>query len=644
MTLLKLCWITLCTLLLTQAPGLAAAPADDAFLAIRDAAKRDDLKRIEQLLPQIQGYVLEPYAQYWRMRARLEMRPPEEIRAWLQAQANTPLADQLRRDWLRVLARTAQWGVFAAEWPALQTEDIELSCYALQVRQRTESAAALEARPLWFVGRDQPASCEAIFQSLIDKGQITPEDVWTRVRLALDAGQVNVAQRVAQFLPKDSGLELRTLAHIYANPTPFLQDPRVDLKTRGGRESLIFAVSRLARTAPAQAAAFWEKWAPSCSVEERQYAWGMIAFYGARRHDALALEWFSRAGVLTDAQLAWRVRAALRQQRWPEVLAAVDAMSVKYATDMTWRYWRARALKALDRGAEAQAIFKALATDYTFYGQLALEEVGGTVQIPPVTFKPSEQDLRNMGARPAIQRALALNRLEMRAEALREWILAMRQAGDRDLLTAAELAWQAGMYDRAINTADRTGLEHDFGLRYMSPFRDQLRAAVRRHDLDEAWVSSLIRQESRFIAQAQSRVGASGLMQLMPTTARWVAQKLGLKGWQWSQITDIETNLNFGSFYLRHVYNGLDSSPVLATAAYNAGPGRAQVWRGEQRMEAAIYAESIPFEETRDYVKKVMGNATYYAHLQGVTQTLRARIGYIQPRSAERDKALADTP
>jgi soluble lytic murein transglycosylase len=348
--------------------------------------------------------------------------------------------------------------------------------------------------------------------------------------------------------------------------------------------------------------------------------------------------------VLTDAQLAWRVRAALRQQRWPEVLAAVDAMSVKYATDMTWRYWRARALKALDRGAEAQAIFKALATDYTFYGQLALEEVGGTVQIPPVTFKPSEQDLRNMGARPAIQRALALNRLEMRAEALREWILAMRQAGDRDLLTAAELAWQAGMYDRAINTADRTGLEHDFGLRYMSPFRDQLRAAVRRHDLDEAWVSSLIRQESRFIAQAQSRVGASGLMQLMPTTARWVAQKLGLKGWQWSQITDIETNLNFGSFYLRHVYNGLDSSPVLATAAYNAGPGRAQVWRGEQRMEAAIYAESIPFEETRDYVKKVMGNATYYAHLQGVTQTLRARIGYIQPRSAERDKALADTP
>ncbi|MGA0025190.1 MAG: lytic transglycosylase domain-containing protein, partial [Burkholderiales bacterium] len=164
-------------------------------------------------------------------------------------------------------------------------------------------------------------------------------------------------------------------------------------------------------------------------------------------------------------------------------------------------------------------------------------------------------------------------------------------------------------------------------------------------DLDEAWVNGLIRQESRFIVRARSSAGASGLMQLMPATARWVAGKIGLRNWHWSKVTEVDTNISLGTYYLRHVLDTLDGSPVLASAAYNAGPGRARGWRADDGMEAAIYAESIPFSETRNYVKQVMANSSYYAHnFSRQLQSLKARIGVIEPRLRDREKSLGDTP
>lgn len=408
---------------------------------------------------------------------------------------------------------------------------------------------------------------------------------------------------------------------------------------------MMFAAYRLARSSPQQAAAHWTRLAPRFSEEERAYVWGMLGYFGAMRHDPAALDWFAQAEGMSDQQLAWQVRAALRARRWNEVLAAIDAMTPKEANDPAWRYWKSRALKAAGRDADAVALLKPLAADFSFYGQLALEDLGGTVQSPTTAYKPTEEDLRKITARAGIQRALALFRLDARLEGVREWLWAIRGFDDRQLLAAAEVARRNAIYDRAINTADRTVFEHDFGLRYLAPYRDQLRAAARQLDLDEAWVNGLIRQESRFIARIKSHAGASGLMQLMPATARWVAGKIGLKDWHWSQVNEVETNISLGTYYLRHVLDTLDGSPVLASAAYNAGPGRARGWRDDRGMEAAIYAESIPFNETRDYVKKVMANASYYAHnFSQQTQSLKARIGVIEPRARDREKALGDTP
>ena len=627
-------------------PAAAQANAlDDAFLAARDAARTGDSKRLDQLAPRFQGHVLEPYLQYWRLRIRFEARDPEEIRRYIAMNRDTHLSNAVRRDWLRVLAKNGQWDAFNAELPALTGDDVEMTCFALQSRVRTDNQALREARPLWFVARDLPESCNPLFDALLEKQLLSEQDVWTRVRLALEAGQVGLASRVAGWLPKGQAPDARALTAISGNPAAHLNEPRADLKSRASRETTMFAVYRLARTSPQQAAAHWTKLAPRFSDEESAYVWGMIGYFGAMRHDAAALDWYSRASGMSDLQLAWKARAALRARRWPEVLAAIDAMTPKEAEDPAWRYWKARAFKVTGRDAEAVALLKPLSADFSFYGQLATEDLGSSVQSPPQAYKPTEQEIAAIAERPGIQRALALFRLDIRLEAVREWLWAIRGMTDRQLLAAAEVARRNTVYDRAINTADRTVFEHDFGLRYLAPYRDQLKAAARQVDLDEAWVNGLIRQESRFIAQARSRVGAGGLMQLMPATAKWVAGRIGLKDWHWSQVNDVDTNLSLGTYYLRHVLDTLDGSPVLASAAYNAGPGRARAWRADQSMDAAIYAESIPFNETRDYVKKVMANSSYYAHnFSQQVQSLKARIGVIEPRSRDREKPLGDTP
>jgi soluble lytic murein transglycosylase len=264
------------------------------------------------------------------------------------------------------------------------------------------------------------------------------------------------------------------------------------------------------------------------------------------------------------------------------------------------------------------------------------------IEPTPASFHPNAVELGAMRDLPAIQRSLALYNLDWRTEAVREWNWAMRGLSDEQLLAAAELARQAGWYDRAIYSAEHTRTQHDNSLRYLAPYRDITQAYARNLGLDEAWVYGLIRQESRFVTVAHSSVGAHGLMQLMPTTARWVARKLGV-GYNPSAVNEIGVNIQLGTFYLKQVLDSLGQQPVLATAAYNAGPGRARAWRGNRPLEGAIYAETAPFLETRDYIKKVMANSVYYAETFEHGETsLKKRLGTIPARGSS--EAPIDLP
>jgi soluble lytic murein transglycosylase len=313
-------------------------------------------------------------------------------------------------------------------------------------------------------------------------------------------------------------------------------------------------------------------------------------------------------------------------------------MSPRQQREGAWRYWKARAWKVLGRDADAETLFTALSREYNFYGQLAAEELGSAPAAGMLTasYQPSSNEIDTMMAQPAIQRSLALYQMGLRTEAAKEWSWAMRKLDDKQLLVASEIARRNEMYDRSIHAADRTMQLHDFTLRYPAPFRDTLQGNIRDNKLEEAWVYGLMRQESRFVTEAKSNVGAAGLMQIMPATARWVAKRLGMRDYRKALISQLETNLKLGTYYMKNVLSTLDNSPVLASAAYNAGPARARQWRAEKALEGAVYVESIPFDETRDYVKKVLSNTVYYAKLfDQSTLSLKQRLGTIEGKGKD---------
>jgi len=292
----------------------------------------------------------------------------------------------------------------------------------------------------------------------------------------------------------------------------------------------------------------------------------------------------------------------------------------------------------MGRTVDAEALFVALSVEYNYYGQLAAEELGAApgAGMISASYQPGAAEVEAIQALPAIQRTLLLYRMGLRVEAAKEWAWATRKFSDRQLLVAAEVAQRNEMYDRSISAADRTVQLHDFNLRYPAPYRDVMQENLHKHGLEEAWVYGLMRQESRFATKARSEVGAAGVMQIMPATARWVAQRMGMKGYRKGLIHQLDVNIKLGTYYMKTVYRQFGDNPVLASAAYNAGPTRARQWCGARPLEGAIYVETIPFDETRDYVRKVMSNTVYYSKLFGQpTQSLKQRLGIIEARDVK---------
>ena len=629
--------------LMIVCPGFAMGAAtradrmDEAVLLARDAFRTGNSLALARALPLVRGHLLEPYVEYWQLRTRLEDRGADEVRDFLARRDGSYIAERLRADWLRVLGKKGDWETFRAERPKLVNEEPDIACYGLQERYRSGDASALiELKPFWQAPKDLPEGCTALAEEQLRSGAYGIAQIWDRFRVLADAGQTAVARRLLAALPVREQPGAALFDRIVAAPAKFLLQLQDPASTRTAREMVIFAMMRLARSDPQAAAARWDdSLRRSFTPDEQGYVWGQIALWGARRHMPDAIAWFARTGSapLTDEQLAWRARIALRNGAWPEVRAAIELMTPQFRLDPTWIYWRARALKEAGSVEAARLEFSRIATDFGFYGQLAADEQGVVFKLPAQAPAPTTEELGQALASQGIQRAMALFRLDMRTEAVREWNWSLRGLNDRQLIAAAEIARRNELWDRAINTADRTVAQHDFGLRYIAPYQEALTGQAKARNLEESWVLGLVRQESRFISNAKSAAGAAGLMQLMPATARWVANKMGMKDFSWARVTSVDVNSALGSFYLKTVLDDLDGQPVLASAAYNAGPGRARRWQDVNPLEGAIYAESIPFDETRDYVKKVMTNALYYAAvLGGKPRSMRERMGVIGAR------------
>lgn len=621
------------------AAGSAASQAqtdDELFLDARDAYQRGDSDRLSRISTRLGGHPLYPYVIYWQLRSRLADVGRPAIDTFLNDQQDTLLAERLRADWLRLLGRNRDWTTFEQEYRGIGVPDTELTCYALQARLalQQDQTALKDGRQWWFQGNAQPDSCGPLFDAMLHQGLLDEDDVWARIRLALEAGNVSFVPQLVGYLPTGKRPDPRQFESAARNPQKILERKALSSKTRADREVIMFALGKLAKTLPAVAATQFEKLRPRFSAAEQRYVWGQLAVSAAMKHRPEALEWFARAGDgLTDRQLNWQARAALQAADWTTVSSAVLAMSPKERQLPAWRYWHARAQLETSQGAEAYAQLAALSFDHGFYGQLAMEELGTSVAAAPESYRPSEDEVKAMEQVPGLRRALAFYHLGLRYEGALEWRWTIRGLSDKELLAAAELAARNGWYERSIDTADRTKDLHNFSLRFPLPYRDVVMTNTRQLDLDEAWVYGLVRQESRFSAEARSSAGAMGLMQLMPSTAKQVARRMGLPGFDRQSVHAVDTNVSLGTYYLRQLLDGLNNHPVLAAAAYNAGSSRAREWRVNQPLEGAVYAEIIPFTETRDYVRKVMSNTMHYARVLGQPFIpLKQRLGQVDAK------------
>jgi soluble lytic murein transglycosylase len=614
----------------------AASPADGDFLAAREAFQKGQAARLDALAPGLRGHPLHAYVEYWQIRGRMAETPRADIEDYLERHAGQLPGNRLRADWLRRLAQDKDWNEFRRQFAHVVDPDVDLQCLDLQARQARREAVAKDALPLWMTARELPASCTPVFDALAASGELTENHVWTRLRLAFEAGNGTLSKGIARYLPPARRPDAAAIDAVTRNPQKYLDTRGPQAKSRAQREVVLFALGRTASATPSGAAEAWRRIQQRFPEDERGYGWVLIGTAAARKLQPEALGWFREAGEtpMHDVQLAWKARAALRAKDWKALLAACDAMGPGERDSAPWRYWRARALAAQGRQAEANALLVSLSTELGFHGQLAAEDLGPAVSAPTPDHVPREAEVEAVLQVPGIQRALAFYRLGLRYEGNLEWIWSIRGMGDPQLLAAAELARREGWYERAIATADRSKTLFNLELRYPAPYPELIRTAAREMDLDEAWVYGLIRQESRFVPTARSSAGASGLMQVMPATARWIAKQLGVKEWQPAVQDAPDANVSFGTFYLKQMLIRLDGSPVLASAGYNAGPRRAQEWRAATPLESAVFIDTIPFTETRDYVRKVMANATQYARLFGhPTTTLKARLGVVPPKA-----------
>jgi soluble lytic murein transglycosylase len=637
-------------------PAQAQNRGDEVLVEMQQAFRKKDANRLSALLPQARGHVLEPLAAYWDMRARLETASDADIQNFLNTYAGSYYEDRLRNDWLLQLGKRRDWATFTAEYPRYRMrDDREVRCYALATEAMNSKAdVADEALRLWYAQRDADDGCTYVVEHLHSGRQIQALDLWRKARIAMDANRPRAAQAAVDIEAPRLSLQV---ALIHADPAKYL-DKRILAITRSRKELAVLALIRLANKDPDEAANWLSRrWAMQLSAEERNWTWGVVGKQAAQKLQDNASSYFAKVqkdSDLNDDLLAWKVRAALRQGQWPQVLSATEAMRPETRNDPAWIYWRARALLASGQSdaqrQEGQNLLRQIASVRGFYEQLALEDLGQAITVPerPVALTPQEKAAALL--HPGLQRALYAIQIGLRSEGNREWnyhthLFKPGGMNDRELLAAADLACQRQVWDRCINTSERTRDIIDFDQRFPMPLRETVVRRAGEIRLDPAYVYGLIRQESRFVMDARSHVGASGLMQVMPATAKWTAKKIGLTSFTPDQITDREVNVAIGTGYLKLVLDDFEGSMPMATAAYNAGPNRPRNWRNGPVMDGAIWAENIPFQETRDYVKKVLSNTTNYAAiLTRQPQSLKAKLGKVGPRTASIGDVNTDLP
>ncbi len=610
----------------------------ELFVKAESALRSGKTATFQDLKQQLTDYPLYGYLEYWQLRRRLSRAKANDIQSFLDRYQDQPIAGRLRISWLHKLGKRKDWNNYLRFYQPQRS--VVLQCYDVRARlARGDREQALEdTLRLWLVGYSQPDACDPAFKQLYASPLITGERVWERVRLAFANQKSSLAGYLARRLSADDREWVKRWQYAHRRPTAALSKSWAKQDTPLVREILTHALWRLARHKPEQAWKHWQEIAATHRFSDDQAGKVLyrIALTGALRNHPQAALWLAKIpDQAVDADIRqWRVRTALSDEDWSKALHWLDELTPTERNSENWRYWRAYALDSNGASGDAYTEYARLAGERSYYGFLAADHLQRPYQMNDSRVTHTKEQLRRIERIPGIVRARELYLAGKHLDARREWYHATAALSQAELKLAALLAHRWGWHDRAILTASRASYWSDLTLRFPLPHRKSIFANADRYDLDPALIYGVIRQESAFMEDARSPVGALGLMQLMPQTGKQTAQSLNLRYRGNEALLRSDQNIRLGSAYLNKLLKRFNGSPVLASAAYNAGPHRVSRWLPTNTsMDASLWMERIPFKETRHYVRRVLAYATVFEwRLERPLTRLSKRLPVIQRR------------
>ncbi len=620
------------------------------FLAAETALQRHQNEQFRSLLSELKHYPLLPYLQYAALLRTLSTATDAEIDAFLTTYADTPLAPRLRRAWLRHSARNGHWKTYLAYYQPQR--NTALQCHSLWARHQLgqRDAVLREVKNLWLVGHSQPEACDPLFEAWREAGGLTQPLLWQRYALAMNTRNTRLAAYLGRQLSPEQQVWRQAWIAVVQDPAALESQAVLRTDDPRAREIILFGVNRAIRRDAAAGEALWQR-------INTHYRFSAAEIHAIERRIALTLALrgaphaTERLASLSsehsdDTIREWRVRNSLALNDWEGAITWIEHLTSEERHSPRWQYWRARTLEQLGID-DARETYEQLARKRHYYGFLAADrlDLRYTFHDNPLSLGRREQ--QELGEIPAVQRAHELFRLGRMSAARSEWNLVTHNLSEEQLARAAKLADSWDWHDRAILTVANTAYDNDLELRFPTPYESHVLSNATRQQVDPAWAYAVMRQESAFMADARSRAGAMGLMQLMPGTARDAARAAATRLRRNDELFNADTNIRLGITHLRQVLDRFNDHKVLATAAYNAGHARVEKWLPTNSpQDADLWIETVPYQETRNYLLQVLAYTAVYDYRLGRKHTpLMTRMPPVQaPRTQPADIANRTTP
>ncbi|MGJ8679992.1 transglycosylase SLT domain-containing protein [Paraglaciecola sp.] len=591
------------------------------FAHAEGVAHNPKSKTYKRLMTQLEGYPLRPYIELKTLRKYPYMANRELIENFLEKHKFSPLDWPLRKKWLAYLAKQKQPAMFEHFYRDIG--DTGLNCIHaenLLNNPKTEQEGLELASQYWVVGKSQPKACDPLFKKWKQAGKRTPEMVWQRLSLAADGGNHTLIPYLKTLLPENQKYLADLWLKVRRSPSQVSRVSNFPRKLKHlEQEILTYGLKRLVWRDRDLALRSWEKLSKRYDFTEEQLKAISHRFAVSLTlidHDKAGM-WLEKAGHYTpDNELArWHLAHLLRELSWQNALNMINSVPADVAADNIFEYWKARSYEQLNANELASASFKKLSQQRHYYGFLASGQLSQMANLNNKPLQPSKLELQAIAEHPAAQRALEFRALGRQVSARREWNFLQTQLTQEDKATAAVLANEKGWHDQAIFGFSKSGYLDDLARRFPMPFDVHLEFNAKKNNIDLAWAYAIVRRESSFMPDAASGVGALGLMQVMPGTARYLVKKTVSR----STLFNPEENVALGTRYMRYLMDKMYNNPILATASYNAGWRRVKKWLPESSpMPIDLWIETIPYKETRNYVKAVLAYKQIYSqHLGG---------------------------